>query len=270
MTATCQLFLGTSSWTAQSWNGPFYSPGTPSVEYLTHYATRFRTVEIDSTFYAVPSERVVDGWNARTPEDFVFTAKVPQVITHEKCMADCGAELDEFLTVMRRLGPKLGVLLLQFPYFNRAAMTGVEPFLERLIPFLRVLPPDLRFALEVRNKGWLCAPFLDALRDHGVALAWIDHPYMLTARQYARLPGALTADFLYVRWLGDRHRIEEVTKKWDTLVYDRASQIRMWAEVLHGLAGKIDRIYSYYNNHYAGCAYQNAFQFEEAWEKVRP
>jgi uncharacterized protein YecE (DUF72 family) len=259
------FYLGTSSWTAESWNGVFYPRGTPPADYLAHYGRRFRSVEVDATWYHVPSARTVDGWNERTPDGFVFSAKVPQVITHQKVLKECEVDLEAFVEVMRRLGPKLGVLLFQFPYFNKRIFPDLSAFLERLFPFLQNLPGDVRFALEVRNKGWLTDPLFEALRQHHVALAWIDHPWMPGPRQYARIPGAVTSDFLYVRWLGDRYKIEEVTQTWDRLVYDRREDAERWAEVLKELSPRVDRFYGYYNNHYAGCAFQSALQFEEAW-----
>lgn len=264
------LYLGTSSWTAESWNGGFYPKGTPSGDYLIHYGRRFRSVEVDATWYRPPSPRTVEGWRAKTPDGFLFAAKVPQSITHEKVLVDCEAELEQFLEVMRGLGPKLGVLLFQFPYFRRDVFPHPDLFLERLRPFLQALPDDVRFAVEVRNKQWLSAPLFDVLRGRNVALAWIDHPWMPPARQYGRMPGAVTADFLYVRWLGDRHKIEEVTKSWDRLVYDRTRELAAWAELLRELTPRLGRVHAYFNNHYAGCAYQSAFQFEELWAPGLP
>ncbi len=262
------LYLGTSSWTAPSWAGPFYPQGLPSSEWLSHYSRRFRSVEIDATWYRIPSPRMVDGWNARTPDDFVFAAKVPQLITHEKVLLDCEEDLDAFVGVMRGLGPKLGALLLQFPYFKRAQVPDLDTFLARLVPFLRLLPDDVPFALEVRNKGWLQPALFETLRARNVALAWTDHPYMPVARQYARMPGSLTADFLYVRWLGDRYAIEEVTKTWDRLVYDRARPTALWAELLREIMPRLRRVMAYYNNHYAGCGYLSAALFEETWDRL--
>lgn len=266
MAPAVELYLGTSTWTAPSWAGGFYPPGTTPPEYLPYYSRRFRSVEIDSTWYGSPSPQVVSGWASKTDETFRFAAKVPRVITHEKLLRDCEDDLELFLEAIRRLGPRLGVLLLQFPYFKQSVFPGSDGFLERLAPFLDLLPPDIRIAVEVRNKGWLGPPLLDVLRSRNVALAWIDHPWMPLARQYARIPGSMTADFLYVRWLGDRHGIEEVTTSWNRLVVDRTPQIRRWVEVLRDLAPRARTIYGYFNNHYAGCAYQSAFQFEESWQ----
>ena len=114
------LRIGTSSFTAAGWSGPFYPPELKPREYLTYYATKFNTVEVDSTFYATPSVSTVNGWRDKTPEGFIIAAKVPQVITHEKVLLDCEPEFVEFVDTMRLLGDKLGSLVLQFPYFNEA------------------------------------------------------------------------------------------------------------------------------------------------------
>src|SRR3712207_3181405 len=128
------FYLGTSSWTAPSWQGAFYPPGMAAGDFLTHYARHFRTVEIDATWYRMPPERTVDGWIAKTPDGCIFSAKVPQWITHERVLRGCEGELEAFVAVMRRLGPKLGALLLQFPYFKRDALSDLDAFLERLVP----------------------------------------------------------------------------------------------------------------------------------------
>ena len=105
--------------------------------FLSYYATQFATVEVDSTFYRTPSASTVNGWYEKTPPDFVFAAKVPQVITHEKVLVDCEAEFDEFIGRMDLLDDKLGPLLLQFPYFNKSAFESVGEFLPRLRFFLK-------------------------------------------------------------------------------------------------------------------------------------
>ena len=146
------LRIGTSAFTAAGWPGSFYPDGLPEREYLTYYATKFDTVEVDSTFYRTPSLSTVKGWNAKTPPGFLFAAKVPQVITHEKVLVDCDAEFKEFIEVMDNLGEKLGPLLLQFGYFNKKTFVGVNDFLVRLRPFLIKLPQGHRFAVEIRNN----------------------------------------------------------------------------------------------------------------------
>src|SRR5580692_8940261 len=112
------LCIGTSAFTAAGWPGTFYPKGLPEREYLTYYATKFDTVEVDSTFYRSPALTTVKGWYSKTPDGFLFAAKIPQRITHEKMLADCETEMTEFLNVMDALHGKLGPLLLQFGYFN--------------------------------------------------------------------------------------------------------------------------------------------------------
>jgi uncharacterized protein YecE (DUF72 family) len=238
----------------------------PPGEYLMEYSQHFRTVEVDATFYRSPPASTVEGWYAKTPPGFLFAAKVPQVITHEKVLVGCEPDMDAFLAVMARLREKQGPLLLQFPYFKKAVIPGVDAFMDRLAPFLEGLPTQPRFALEVRNKTWLTPPFLDLLRRHRVALALIDHPWMPTAREYRSRPELITTDFTYVRWLGDRYKIEEQTTEWNRLVIDRTRETHAWVEAIDEFLRRTQRVYGYYNNHYAGYGVGSVQLFEEIWE----
>ena len=112
-------------------------------------------MEVDSTFYRTPSKNTVRGWYAKTPPGFVFAAKVPQAITHDKMLVNCDTEVSGFLAAMDLLGEKLGPLLLQFPWFSTTAFLELDNFLARLGPFLDRLPKGYRFAVEIRNKAWL-------------------------------------------------------------------------------------------------------------------
>ena len=112
------IYLGTSAFTAAGWDTAFYPAGMRSADYLSYYATKFQAVEIDSTFYATPAAATVARWRNKTPEGFIIAAKVPQIITHEKCLLECDEEFAQFIEVMSLLGDRLGPLLLQFPYFN--------------------------------------------------------------------------------------------------------------------------------------------------------
>lgn len=244
--------IGTSAFTAAGWPGTFYPEGLPERDYLTYYATLFDTVEVDSTFYRIPALSTVKGWYAKTPPGFVFAAKIPQAITHEKVLQDCDAELSEFLKVMDALGEKLGPLLFQFGYFNKKAFIGVNDFLARLNPFLKKLPMGYRFAVEIRNKNWLVPQFVESLRSHRVALTLIDQSWMPRPSQYFEKLDPITSDFTYVRWLGDRKGIEEQTKVWDKLIVDRRRELSEWAEILGKVHKRKIQIFAYANNHYAG------------------
>jgi uncharacterized protein YecE (DUF72 family) len=158
------LYLGTSSWTAVGWETAFYPPKTKKGDFLPYYASRFNSVEIDSTFYRIPTAKTVQQWRERTPESFVFAAKIPQSITHEKVLVSADDDLKAFLDVMDLLGPKLGPLLIQLPYFNKEKFNGLESFLRVLEPFLSSLPKDHQWTVEIRNKNWLGERFFSVLR----------------------------------------------------------------------------------------------------------
>ena len=100
-----------------------------ATDYLTHYATKFNTVEVDSTFYRTPSVPTVNGWARKVPDGFLLAAKIPQVITHEKILQICDEDLTKFLETMDLMGDKLGPLLFQFGYFNKTAFKGGKEFL---------------------------------------------------------------------------------------------------------------------------------------------
>jgi uncharacterized protein YecE (DUF72 family) len=129
--------LGTPAFTVAGREGSFYPEGMKPADYLSDYAKQFNSVELDNTFYRAPSKTAVEGWARKTPEGFVFAAKIPQVITHEKVLADCDAEFKQFLETMGLLGKELGPLLFQFEYFNKQAFPGVNDFLARFRPFLK-------------------------------------------------------------------------------------------------------------------------------------
>ncbi len=260
--------LGTSAFTAAGWEGSFYPEGMKPADYLACYAQMFDTVEVDSTFYRIPAPAMVRRWYAQTPQGFLFAAKVPQTITHEQVLVDCDAEIKKFLAVMDNLGEKLGPLLFQFPYFNKKAFASVDPFLERLAPFLKKLPRGYRFAVEIRNKNWLVPQFLDALRARGAAFALIDHPWMPRPSELITRLDPITADFTYIRLLGDRKGIEEKTKSWDKVIVDRRRELSEWVNVCWKFNGRGIAIFAYANNHYAGHAPATVQMFEEMWQKT--
>jgi len=265
MKAATPLRLGTSAFTAAGWPGSFYPESLKPAEYLSYYAQHFDTVEVDSTFYRIPSASMVKNWYVRTPKGFLFAAKVPQTITHEKVLEDCEAEMRGFLSTMELLGEKLGPLLLQFPYFNKKAFANAKDFLARLKPFLAKLPKNGQFAVEVRNKNWLGAELYDVLRQRGVALALIDHPWMPRPNDILAKGDPITADFTYIRWLGDRKGIEEETKSWDKTIVNRRRELEEWVEACRNFNQRSISIFAYANNHFAGHAPATVRLFWELW-----
>jgi uncharacterized protein YecE (DUF72 family) len=258
-----EFLYGTSSWSAASWEGVFYPEGMPPGDYLTHYATEFRTVEADVTYYRVPSPQMVEGWKRKTPDDFVLCAKFPRSIVHagEERLPDgqrllnpavVGDDLGRFLSAMSILGSKCGPLVLQFPYFNKKVFTGPEPFLQRLDTFLGALPREFRYGVEIRNKDWLAAPLLEVLRRHRTALVLVDLKYRPHPTDLAGDLDLLTTDFVYVRLIGDRKAVEDRTRTFDRVVIDQGPRLARWAGLLREMIPRAERTLVFANNHFAG------------------
>ncbi len=241
-----RLLLGTQGFAFDDWVGPFYPPGISQQSYLEEYARNFLTVEIDSTFYGPPRESVVRGWKARTPDGFTFAAKFPRLITHDQKLEGAQGAAETFVATMQILGEKLGVLTLQFAY------DFTPDLLPRLEAFLAALPVGPRYAVEVRNRGWLTPRLREMLAAHNVALVLQDLYYM-PRMQWT------TADFTVIRWLGRRSQIE----RFDRIQIDRTREMTAWAERVRGfLEAGID-VYGYFNNHFAGHSPASVRLFEE-------
>jgi uncharacterized protein YecE (DUF72 family) len=164
------------------------------------------------------------------------------------------------------LGDRLGPLLLQFPYFNKNAFASREPFEKLLRPFLKTLPKDFRFALEIRNKNWISWDFLELLREHSVAFALVAQAWMPSVDTLAKALDLVTADFCYARFIGDRKGIESKTQKWDRLIEDKTDEMKVWAAELKKITRAGVKTYAFFNNHYAGFAPGSVKLFEDLWE----
>ena len=228
------LYLGTSGWSYEDWEGTVYPPGTPPAGRLAEYVKHFATVEIDSTFYGTPRSSTVARWREVAPRGFLFAAKFPREITHEKGLTDCRREAEAFVRTMRGLDDRLGPLLLQLP--PGFSVEGREV----LDKFLLELPEGPRYAVEVRHRSWLGSDLPDLLRERGAALTLVDYPGM------PRLEEA-TAPFAYVRWLGDRREFpagHTGPKK------NRDEDLRWWSGVVDRFLAQGRTVFVYANNHY--------------------
>ena len=154
---TVAVHVGTSGYNYPEWRGSFYPAGLPASAMLPFYAERLTTVEINATFYRMPTAKTVDGWAAATPSGFVFTLKAPQRITHMRRLRD----------VARHLGDKLGPLFFQLP-------PNFKKDIDRLRDLLVQIPPDLRCAFEFRHASWFDDDVYDALRARDAALCVAD------------------------------------------------------------------------------------------------
>ena len=278
------LLVGSSSFGTDDWRGSFYPAGMEPAEYLRFYATRLRTVEIDATWYSSPSRRTVEAWAEKVPDGFVFAAKAPRVITHDRYLEGCDAEWSRFLEAMDRLGAKKGPLLLQFPYVAKGKdaeeyRTGAE-FRTRLAAFLPKLPAGGQFVVEVRNEKWIAEPLLELLRSRGVALAFAHYYTMPSLAALLERCDPVTADFAYVRFLGHHREMDRQvsearaegarSRDWDRLIVDRTAETRAWVEPIRELLRRGRRTYVYFNNHFAGFAPGSIEVFLKVWRELEP
>jgi uncharacterized protein YecE (DUF72 family) len=231
-----KLHLGTIGWSYDFWKGPFYPAKTASKNYLAYYSSQFNTVEVDSTFYRMPSPQTVENWRMQTPEDFIFSLKFLQFITHVKALKDCQRETAAFLERAELLKEKLGPLLLQFP------PTFTTTHFADLAEYLKQLPKHHRYVVEVRNKSWLTPEFYTLLRDNGVALAWAETPRMDQVSE-------VTADFLYMRWEGDRKAVNGLLGK---IEVDRKVDLDAWADKLKPFLEKGMEVFGYFGKYFSG------------------
>jgi uncharacterized protein YecE (DUF72 family) len=227
-----EIRLGTSSFTADGWNGSFYPKGMKSADYLAYYSRRFDTVEVDSTFYRCPTIEAVRNWALKTLPGFIFSLNVPRTITHEKMLVDCDKEFEQFVTMVHVLGEKLGPMVLQFPFFNEEVFTTPVQFESRLKAFFKKLSlvHDYRFAVEIRNKYWPKPRPLDVLPENNVALVLQDQSWMPRPKDLENYD-LITTDFSYIRWLGNRKDIEKLTTTWNSTIIDRTADLQTWVDV---------------------------------------
>jgi uncharacterized protein YecE (DUF72 family) len=138
-----------------------------------------------------------------------------------------------------------------------------------LAPFLKKLPKDHKFVVEIRNKNWLDVRFAEMLREHNVALALTDTSFVPRPWEMKEKFDMITADFAYVRWLGDRHGIEKITQVWDKTVVDRRDDLKRWVDVLKDLVlnKKLRKLFAFANNHYAGHGPATVKMFLDLWKK---
>jgi uncharacterized protein YecE (DUF72 family) len=213
---------------------------------LEIYARAFGTVEVDSTFYAIPSAQTIEGWNRRTPPGFTFSLKLPQEITHVRGLRDgSSAMLAEFCERARMLGDKLAAVLIQLP----PQFLAVPENKQALREFLPRLPRDIRFSIEFRSADWLRQPGLATfLRGFNVALALVEGQW-LAREDVWRFAQAESADFAYVRWMGPRN-----LTRFDIIQHPQDQNLRDWTRIVTGLCERLPRLYSYFSNFYEGHA----------------
>ncbi len=230
-----KLYIGTSGWVYNHWRGIFYPEGLAQARWLEFYNHHFPTVELNNSFYHLPSEKAFTAWRERSSEGFVYAVKVSRLITHLKKLRNVEEALENFLSRAKILGRKLGPLLYQLP----PNMSRNDALLES---FLRLLPPELCHVFEFRNESWLDAPVFALLREHNVGFCIYDMPGLTT-------PLVATADFAYIRFHGSADLYGSC--------YSEA-ELEEWAERITKLEQGLTSVYIYFNNDAQAFAVSNA------------
>jgi uncharacterized protein YecE (DUF72 family) len=245
------LLIGTSGWSYKEWIGPFYEKKTGM---FSHYSKFFHTVEINSTFYRYPSDGMIFGLIRNAPPGFIFAAKLPKIITHDKWLnMDSGVENDthKFLRLMRPLAERLGPILVQLrPKFNFQDHCG------NLEEYLDMIPKNFDWAVEFRNESWLRDETFDILRKYNVAYTVVDEP-LLPPEVHT------TADFAYIRWHGHGSQL------WYDYEY-KNDQLEYWKPKVEEITKQVRRTYGYFNNHFNANAVKNAVEILELLGQVTP
>lgn len=260
--------IGTVSWLKEDWEGPFYPPKLPRDQWLSHYAKSFDTVEVDSTFYRMPTPDICRTWRNRTPAGFRFAVKVPGRITHIRVLKDCGREMDRFHAATSELGDKLAFVVLQFKCFGpKSACPDLSSFLGRLAEFAPLCTEPARYAIEVRNPTWLKPGLFDFLRERRFVLALSEVDDMPNPRSLWDEHGSaiLTGDAVYARIFGERKKMEARTRTFDRLRLNRASGTADWVRVFRAIESKGVPVWAYFSNYYAGFAPGSAALFRRLW-----
>jgi uncharacterized protein YecE (DUF72 family) len=234
-----RIYIGTSGWTYGDWNGPFYPPDVKGADRLEFYAETFDTVEVNATFYRLPTENMINAWNRRLGPSFHLVLKGSRLITHLKKLADCRERLETFWERAGQLR-RLKVILWQLP-------PSLDKDLDRLDRFLSQLPDKVRHAVEFRHKSWWDDEVAALLERHKAAFVAVSHP---------RLPHNVypTADFLYLRFHGLGRELYR---------YDYSDEeLGDWVARLQPHL-RARTLYAFFNNDYDANAPRNAATFRE-------
>ncbi len=230
-------YLGTSGWYYDHWASRFYPTGLSKGDWLPYYCTRFNTVEVNASFYRLPSKAMVAGWRTKTPEDFVFSFKGSRLVTHQRKLKGTTEDLTRFYTRIRNIGEKLGVILWQLP-------PSLQKDLPLLESFLADLDPGLRQAIEFRHASWLTPETYGLLERYQVGLCIVSSPTLPVVMK-------TTTSFAYLRWHGG------------TLLYAtnyRNDEIKAWAASITRLP--VDDVYGYFNNDAFAYAPKNCLELK--------
>ncbi len=241
--------IGCSGWSYEGWKGNFYPKDMENKDYLSYYSKFFKFVEIDSTYYNIPSRSSVRSWKDKTPEDFKFSLKFPKVITHEKKLEDVVKPLSILFYSLEPLIDKTLTLLIQLPPFL-SEKKGFNP----LQGMIRHLDKRFRYSLEARHSSWFNDNLYDLLRENNISLVW-------SVRDKLVSPLIVTSDQVYLRFIGDRSISE---KDFGMIVKDRRKEMLEYVKKVRETQNEnsnINDVLIAFNNHFAGFGPQSVNDF---------
>lgn len=240
MKAAQSIHIGTSGWHYDHWQGVFYQRKLPKKDFLAHYKDRFKTVEINNTFYQLPNCRTLKQWHDTVPADFIFSVKASRYITHMKKLKDGAESTAKFFDAVKVLGKKLGPILFQLPPHWKVNI-------DRLEDFLRQLPEKYQYTFEFRDTSWFTTDVYKLLAEHHAAFCIYDIDRRMS-------PKRITADFIYIRLHGPAGAYEGS--------YDRKT-LEIWAEDFEIWSKQGREIYCYFDNDQAAYATKNALSLQK-------
>jgi uncharacterized protein YecE (DUF72 family) len=232
---SAKYYVGCSGWHYEHWRGLYYSEELPKPKWLPFYARQFATVELNNSFYQLPSEKAFTNWRESTPDNFIFAVKVSRFITHIKRLRNLGSAVDNFLSRAGLLREKLGPLLYQLP-------PSMKRNDELLQDFVSSLPPKYQHVIEFRHKSWIDDTVFAILREHNVGLCVFDMPGF-------SCPLVATSDFAYVRFHGSEGLYSSCYSD---------EELYQWVQRIARLGQNVKDSYIYFNNDAQAFAVENA------------
>jgi len=228
------IYLGTSGWTYEHWKGVFYPDDVPKKLWFEYFGGRFDTVELNASFYRIPTVKATESWMKRSSDTFRFSVKMSRLITHVKKLGDCQREIDWFFSVFEPLFPKIAIFLVQLP-------PSLKFDLARLENFFGYLKSNTRYAFEFRNTSWYRDETYELLKKYGYSFCIHDMGGLATER-------IVSSESIYIRFHGFDSRYGGDYP--DNILEEWAAWIRRQTE-----DGK--KIFGYFNNDIGGFAAKN-------------
>lgn len=229
------IWIGTSGYNYPEWKGSFYPAALPAAKMLPYYAERFPTVEINYTFYRMPTEKLVAGWAANTPSPYKLTLKAPRRITHDSRLKNCGELVKGFCAVAGTLDDKLGALLFQLPPSTKKDLAVFDAFVEDL-------PPKVCAAFEFRHPSWFDEEVFERLQRRNLALCVADtgdgSPRDTRKPVPLRVPIRITADYAYFRLRDEGYTPDDIARWADAIARETASCRDVFVYFKHEDEGK--------------------------------